>query len=292
MGLSPIMSIYQARFNRYLQNRGLHDTSKQKIWAFLGDGEMDEPESLGSITLASREKLDNLIWVVNCNLQRLDGPVRGNGKIIQELEAAFRGAGWNVIKVIWGSNWDELIENDQEGVLVRQLDKTVDGQFQKYTVESGDYIRKHFFGSNPKLLDMVKNYSDDQLQKLSRGGHDPEKVYAAYHSAINHTGSPTVILAQTIKGYGLGESGEGKNIAHNQKKLNQEELVSFRTRFGIPISDDQVSNAPFYRPSSDSEELRYLHERRKALGGYIPSRVEKAPSLKAPSEKTFEEFFV
>ena len=292
MGLTPIMSIYQARFNRYLQDRGLHDTSGQKVWAFLGDGEMDEPESLGSITLAARETLDNLIWVVNCNLQRLDGPVRGNGKIIQELEAAFRGAGWNVIKVIWGADWDPLLEKDTDGVLARRMNETVDGQYQKYTVESGAYIREDFFGTDPRLLEMVSQYSDEHLQKLRRGGHDPEKVYAAYQAAVNHRGAPTVVLAQTIKGYGLGESGEGKNITHQQKKLNQDELATFRTRFGIPISDDQVPEAPFYRPPEESAELRYLHQRRQALGGYLPSRTPKAPPLPAPSAELFREFYM
>ena len=291
MGLTPIMSIYQARFNRYLRDRGIHDTSAQKVWAFLGDGEMDEPESLGSITLAAREKLDNLVWVVNCNLQRLDGPVRGNGKIIQELEAAFRGAGWNVIKVIWGADWDPLLDKDTDGVLARRMNETVDGQFQKYTVASGDYIRNDFFGTDPRLQEMVRSYSDEQLQKLRRGGHDPEKVYAAYLAAMNHRGAPTVVLAQTIKGYGLGESGEGKNITHQQKKLNEDELATFRTRFGIPISDDQVAKAPFYRPPEDSEELRYLHQRRQALGGYLPGRTPKAPPLPAPPEEIFREFY-
>ncbi len=291
MGLTPIMSIYQARFNRYLHDRGIHDTSAQKVWAFLGDGEMDEPESLGSITLAAREKLDNLIWVINCNLQRLDGPVRGNGKIIQELEAAFRGAGWNVIKVIWGADWDPLLEKDSDGVLVRRMNETVDGQFQKYTVASGDYIRNDFFGTDPRLLEMVRNHSDEQLQKLRRGGHDPEKVYAAYAAAMNHRGAPTVVLAQTIKGYGLGEGGEGKNVTHQQKKLNEDELATFRTRFGIPISDDQVAKAPFYRPPEESEELRYLHQRRQALGGYLPGRSRKAAPLAAPPEELFREFY-
>ena len=291
MGLTPIMSIYQARFNRYLRDRGLHDTSAQKVWAFLGDGEMDEPESLGSITLAARETLDNLIWVVNCNLQRLDGPVRGNGKIIQELEAAFRGAGWNVIKVIWGADWDPLLEKDTDGVLVRRMNETVDGQYQKYTVESGAYIREDFFGTDPRLLEMVSQYSDEHLQKLRRGGHDPEKVYAAYQAAVNHRGAPTVVLAQTIKGYGLGESGEGKNITHQQKKLNQDELATFRTRFGIPISDGQVAEAPFYCPLEESAELRYLHQRRQTLGGYLPSRAPKVPPLPAPSAELFREFY-
>ncbi|MEP7145607.1 MAG: pyruvate dehydrogenase (acetyl-transferring), homodimeric type, partial [bacterium] len=292
MGLSPIMSIYQARFNRYLEDRRIKDTSKQKVWAFLGDGETDEPESLGAITLASREKLDNLIFVINCNLQRLDGPVRGNGKIIQELEAVFRGAGWNVIKVIWGGDWDPLLAKDEDGLLVDRMDEVVDGQFQKYTVSGGDVIRKDFFGKHPELLDMVKNYSDEQLQKLKRGGHDPEKVYAAYKEAVDHKGSPTVILAQTIKGYGLGEAGEGKNITHQQKKLNEQELRVFRSRFGIPIADEDVAEAPFYRPSEDSEETKYLMQRRKELGGFLPKRDgESAPSLKIPSDDFFKEFY-
>ena len=292
MGLGPIMSIYQARFNRYLEDRGIKDTSKQKIWAFLGDGETDEPESLGAITLASREKLDNLIFVINCNLQRLDGPVRGNGKIIQELEAIFRGAGWNVIKVIWGGDWDPLLSKDENGMLVERMNEVVDGQFQKYTVSGGDVIRKDFFGKDPRLEELVKNYSDEQLRKLKRGGHDPEKVFAAYKEAFNHKGSPTVILAQTIKGYGLGEAGEGKNITHQQKKLNEQELREFRSRFGIPISDEDVADAPFYRPSSDSEEIKYLMQRRKELGGFLPKRDgDSAPALKIPGNEFFEEFY-
>jgi pyruvate dehydrogenase E1 component len=291
MGLSPIMAIYQARFNRYLEDRGLKKPSDAKVWAFVGDGEVDEPESLGAITLASREHLDNLIFVINCNLQRLDGPVRGNGKIIQELEAIFRGAGWNVIKVVWGSDWDPLLARDHDGVLLKQMEETVDGQYQKYSVSSGKYIREHFFGVDPRLLEMVKNYSDEQLQKLNRGGHDPEKVYAAYKAAVEHKGSPTVILAKTVKGYGLGESGEGKNITHQQKKLNEEELREFRSRFGIPISDDDVAKAPFYKPSDDSPEMQYLHARRQELGGYIPQRVVKCEPIKAPGDELFEEFY-
>ncbi len=291
MGLGPIMAIYQARFNRYLEDRGLKKRTNSKVWAFLGDGETDEPEALGAITLASREKLDNLIFVINCNLQRLDGPVRGNGKIIQELEAAFRGAGWNVIKVIWGTDWDALLAKDDEGVLVKRMDEVVDGWYLKYTVAPGSFIREHFFGTHPKLLDMVKDLSDEQLRKLRRGGHDPQKVYAAYKAAIEHTGSPTVILAKTIKGYGLGESGEGKNITHQQKKLNEEELREFRTRFGIPISDKEVTNAPFYAPEEDSPEIRYLKERREKLGGYLPERKVTSPPLKIPSENLFEEFY-
>ncbi|NLN28245.1 MAG: pyruvate dehydrogenase (acetyl-transferring), homodimeric type [Firmicutes bacterium] len=291
MGLGPIMAIYQARFLRYLENRGLIEPSDAKVWAFLGDGETDEPETLGAITLAAREKLDNLIFVINCNLQRLDGPVRGNGKVIQELEAAFRGAGWNVIKVIWGSDWDPLLEKDTEGLLVQRMNEVVDGQFQKYTVESGDYIRKDFFGKDPRLLKLVEHLSDEQLQRLRRGGHDPEKVYAAYKAAVEHRGQPTVILAKTIKGYGLGESGEGKNITHQQKKLNEDEMREFRTRFGIPISDDEIANAPFYKPKDDSPEIIYLHERRKELGGYLPSREVRAKPLPMPDEKHFAEFY-
>ncbi len=291
MGLSPIMSIYHARFIRYLEDRGLKDRSDQKVWAFIGDGEIDEPESLGAITLPAREKLDNLIFVVNCNLQRLDGPVRGNGQIIQELEAAFRGAGWNVIKVIWGSDWDPLLAADKEGLLVKRMGETVDGQYQKYTVSKGEYIRKHFFGKYPQLQEMVNHLTDDKLEKLRRGGHDPEKVYSAFKAAMENEGSPTVILTHTIKGYGMGESGEGKNITHQQKKLNEEELSAFRTRFGIPISDEEVGKAPFYRPPENSPEMKYLHERRKALGGYTPSRPTKYVSMQAPPEDLFEEFY-
>jgi pyruvate dehydrogenase E1 component len=290
MGLGAITAIYQARFNRYLEHRGIKDTSPQKVWAFLGDGETDEPETLGALTLASRERLDNLIFVVNCNLQRLDGPVRGNGKIIQELEAAFRGAGWNVIKVIWGGDWDPLLARDKTGLLVKRLGEVVDGEFQRYTVEPGSYIREHFFGKYPELRELVAGYSDEQLRKLNRGGHDPDKVYAAYKAAVEHKGSPTVILAHTIKGYGVGEAGEGRNITHQQKKLNEEELAEFRTRFGIPISDEDVAGAPFYKPPDDSRELRYLHERRQALGGYLPARAVQAPPLKAPPADLFKDF--
>src|ERR687891_293382 len=267
MGLGPICAIYQARFMRYLEDRGLKKRSDSKVWAFIGDGETDEPESLGAISLASREKLDNLIFVINCNLQRLDGPVRGNGHIIQELEAAFRGAGWNVIKVIWGTEWDALLAKDRDGLLVKRMAEVVDGQYQKYAVESGEYVRQHFWGADPRLLDMVKHLSDDQLKKMTLGGHDPIKIYNAYKAAVEHKGAPTVILARTIKGYGLGEAGEGKNITPQQKKMNEEELRAFRTRFGIPISDAAISNAPFYRPADDSIEIRYLKERREALGG-------------------------
>jgi pyruvate dehydrogenase E1 component len=263
MGLGPIQAIYHARFIKYLENRGLKTSTGGKVWAFLGDGEMDEPESLGSITLASRERLDNLIFVVNCNLQRLDGPVRGNGKIIQELEAIFRGAGWNVIKVIWGGDWDEIIQADRDGLLLRRMSEITDGQYQKYFVESGAYFRQNFFGTDPRLLKMVEHLSDEQLARMRLGGHDPIKVHAAYRAAVDHTGSPTIILAKTIKGYGLGEAGEGKNITHQQKKLNDDELQIFRSRFGIPIPDDELHNAPFYRPADDSAEIKYMQERRR-----------------------------
>ena len=289
MGLGPIMAIYQARFNRYLEDRGLKEKSYHHVWAFLGDGETDEPETLGAITLASREKLDNLIFIINCNLQRLDGPVRGNSKIIQELEAIFRGAGWNVIKVIWGSDWDPLLEKDKEGKLVKRMGEIVDGQYQKFSVETGEYIREHFFQDD--LKHMAVNLTDEQLQKMKRGGHDPEKVYAAYKAAVEHKGSPTVILAKTIKGYGLGESGEGKNITHQQKKLNEDELKEFRTRFGIPISDEDVASTPFYKPSEDSAEMKYLKGRRESLDGYVPERRVTAGSIKTPSEEIFEEFY-
>ncbi len=291
MGLGPIMAIYQARFNQYLEDRGLKDKKNTKVWAFLGDGETDEPETLGAITLAAREKLDNLIFVINCNLQRLDGPVRGNGKIIQELEAIFRGAGWNVIKVIWGSEWDPLLERDVDGKLVHRMGEVVDGQYQKYSVEHGSYIREHFFGVDEKLKALVKNLTDEQLNKLKRGGHDPEKVFAAYQAAVNNKGCPTVILAKTIKGYGLGEAGEGKNITHQQKKLNEEELKDFRTRFGIPISDSEISRAPFFKPDDNSHEIKYINERREKLGGFIPSRKLDIRPLKTPPENIFEEFY-
>ncbi len=291
MGLGPIMAIYQARFNRYLEDRGLKKMNGSKVWAFLGDGETDEPEALGAISLAAREKLDNLIFVINCNLQRLDGPVRGNGKIIQELEAIFRGTGWNVIKVVWGSDWDPVFAKDIEGKMVKRLGEIVDGQYQKYSVESGQYIRQHLCNNDPDLQKMLENLTDEQLRKMKRGGHDPEKVYAAYKAAVSHKGQPTVILAKTIKGYGLGEAGEGKNITHQQKKLNEDELAEFRTRFGIPISDEEVAQAPFYRPSDDSTEIKYLKERRKTLGGYVPSRKTSVRPLKTPPEEIFEEFY-
>ncbi|MGE0814907.1 MAG: pyruvate dehydrogenase (acetyl-transferring), homodimeric type [Vicinamibacterales bacterium] len=290
MGLGPIMAIYQARFNRYLEDRGLKPVSDAKVWAFLGDGETDEPEALGAITLASREQLDNLIFVINCNLQRLDGPVRGNGHIIQELEAAFRGAGWNVIKCIWGTEWDQLLAEDHEGLLARRMGEVVDGQYQKYAVESGAYVREHFWGAHPKLLEMVRHLSDEQLKKLTLGGHDPVKVYNAYKQAVETKGQPTVILARTIKGYGVGESGESKNVAHNQKKLNDAELMAFRTRFGIPISDEDVAKAPFYKPAADSVELKYLAERRAAMHGPVPRRQVRATPLAADLGDAFDEF--
>src|ERR1700674_4719146 len=270
MGLSPIMAIYQARFIRYLEDRGLKKPSDAKVWAFLGDGETDEPESLGAITLPSREKLDNLIFVINCNLQRLDGPVRGNGQIVQELEAIFRGAGWNVIKVLWGRGWDALLAKDREGLLVKRMGEIVDGQYQKYVIESGAYLREHFWGADPRLLEMVRHLSDDQLKKLTLGGHDPLKVYNAYKAAVEFKGAPTAILVRTIKGYGMGDAGEGKNITHQQKKMNEDELRAFRTRFGIPISDAEVGQTPFYRPAEDSIEIKYMRDRRTALGGYVP----------------------
>lgn len=291
MGLGPIGSIYQARFNRYLKARGFLKGEEAKVWCFVGDGESDEPESLGSITLGSRENLDNLVWVINCNLQRLDGPVRGNGKIIQELEALFRGAGWNVIKVIWGSDWDDLLARDTTGLLLKRMEEAVDGDFQKYTVEPGSYIRKHFFGKYPELLPLVHHLTDEQLRKLMRGGHDTRKVYAAYQAATEHKGSPTVILAKTIKGYGLGEAGEGRNISHNQKKMNEKELREFRERFKVPIGDDEIAEMPFYRPAPDSAETKYLLERRKKLGGFLPKRIVNAPPLTVPKLEFFADAF-
>jgi len=291
MGLGPLMSIYQARFNRYLENRGLKPETNAKVWAFLGDGETDEPESLGAITLASREKLDNLIFVINCNLQRLDGPVRGNGQIIQELESAFRGAGWNVIKVLWGSEWDPILERDTEGLLVKRMGEMVDGDYQKLVVSSGAYVRQFFFGSDPRLLKLVEPLNDETLRRMRLGGHDPRKVYAAYKAAFEHRGGPTVILARTIKGYGLGEAGEGKNVTHQQKKLNEEELREFRSRFGIPLNNEDISQVPFYRPDEDSEEIRYLRARREALGGYTPQRKVRSEPIKADHDELFKEFF-
>jgi pyruvate dehydrogenase E1 component len=290
MGLSPLMAIYQARYNRYLEDRGLKPVTDAKVWAFLGDGETDEPESLGAITLAAREKLDNLIFVVNCNLQRLDGPVRGNGQIIQELESAFRGAGWNVIKVLWGTEWDSILDRDTEGLLVKRMGELVDGEYQKLVVSSGAYAREHFFGSDPRLLHLVEPLSDEELRRLRLGGHDPRKVYAAYKAATEHKGAPTVILARTIKGYGLGEAGEGKNVTHQQKKLNEEELREFRSRFDIPLSDEQCAEVPFYRPAENSEEVQYLRARREELGGYVPKRSVRAPALVADHDELFKEF--
>jgi len=290
MGLGPIMSIYQARFNRYLQHRSIVETSNRKVWSFLGDGECDEPETLGAIHLASREKLDNLIFVINCNLQRLDGPVRGNGKIIQELEAVFKGAGWNVIKVIWGSEWDPIIARDRSGILLHRINETVDGEYQKYAVEDGAYLREHFFGKYPELRKLVDDYSDEELTKLRRGGHDPLKVYSAYKAAVENKGSPTVILVKTVKGYGLGEAGEGMNITHQQKKLKAKHLQEFRTRFSLPFSDEEVSKAKFFMPEKDSPESKYLHERRKALGGYLPSRRANAPGLIGPGEDFIQRY--
>ena len=292
MGLGPISSLYQARFNRYLQARGLTNwKSEPKVWAFLGDGESDEPESLGAITLAARENLDNIIWVINCNLQRLDGPVRGNGKIIQELEGIFTGAGWNVIKVIWGTEWDDIIKRDKSGLLLKRMDECVDGDYQKYVVEPGSYTRKHFFGKYQELLELVTHLTDEQISKLLRGGHDVRKMYAAYKAATEHKGQPTVILAKTVKGYGLGEAGEGKNISHQQKKMNEKELREFRRRFDIPISDDVIADTPFFRPAPDSEESKYLLARRQALGGFIPARIVKPVTLDVPKADYFAEFF-
>ncbi len=289
MGLGPIMSLYQARFNRYLQARGLVNWKDEpKVWAFLGDGECDEVDTLGAITLGARENLDNLIWVINCNLQRLDGPVRGNGKIIQELEGLFRGAGWNVIKVIWGTDWDELLARDKSGLLLRRMEECVDGDYQKYTVEPGSYTRKHFFGKYPELLELVNHLTDEQISKLLRGGHDARKMYAAYLAATGHKGQPTVILAKTVKGYGLGEAGEGKNISHQQKKMNEKELREFRERFKIPISDDVIAETPFFRPPPDSPETKYLLERRQALGGFLPARIVEPARLNVPKLADFE----
>lgn len=289
MGLGPIMSIYQARFIRYLRARGFI-AEEPRVWCFVGDGEMDEPEATAALTLAARENLDNLTWVVNCNLQRLDGPVRGSGKIIQELEALFRGAGWNVIKVIWGSDWDPLLRADTKGLLLKRMEEAVDGDYQKYSVEPGSYTRKHFFGKYPELLEMVNHLTDEQIRKLYRGGHDPQKVYAAYKAAVEHKGQPTVILAKTVKGYGLGEAGEGRNITHQQKVLNEKELREFRARFGIPLPDEEVVETPFYRPPKDSIETRYLLERREKLGGFLPERKVEVEPLDVPGLDYFQEF--
>ena len=287
MGLGPIMSIFQARFMKYLQDRGLAKTDDRKVWSFVGDGEVDEPESLGAITLASRERLDNLIWVVNCNLQRLDGPVRGNGKIVQELEATFRGAGWNVIKVLWGRYWDPLLARDKDGLLQRRMMEAVDGDYQNYKSRDGAYVREHFFGKYPELKAMVANMSDDDIWRLNRGGHDPVKVYAAYRAAAEHAGQPTVILAHTVKGYGMGAAGEAQNRTHSQKKLDVDDMKAFRNRFNIPLTDAQVEAAEYIRPKSDAPELKYMLERRKALGGFLPVRRTVAAPLEVPGLDVF-----
>ncbi|GAB4171862.1 MAG: pyruvate dehydrogenase (acetyl-transferring), homodimeric type [Wenzhouxiangellaceae bacterium] len=287
MGLGPIMAIYQARFLKYLGNRGLLDAPKRKVWCFMGDGETDEPESLGAISLAGRERLDNLVFVVNCNLQRLDGPVRGNGKIIQELEGVFRGAGWNVIKVIWGSYWDPLLARDTKGLLRRRMEEALDGDYQKYKAMDGAYVREHFFGKYPELKAMVADMSDEDIWRLNRGGHDPHKVYAAYHAAVHHEGQPTVILAKTIKGYGLGKSGEGMNISHQQKKLDDEGVRYFRDRFNVPVPDEKIPEVPYFHPGEDSEEIRYLKKRREQLGGFLPQRSSEAPKLEIPDLEVF-----
>jgi len=288
MGLGPLMALYQAKFCRYLENRGMVAKSDRKVWAFLGDGEMDEPESLGAITMPVREGLDNLVFVVNCNLQRLDGPVRGNGKIIQELEAAFLGAGWNVIKVVWGSRWDRLLAKDNDGLLKRLMEECVDGEYQAFKAKGGKFTRENFFGKYPELLSMVANMSDDEIWRLNRGGHDSLKVHAAYQAAANHKGQPTVILAKTIKGYGMGAAGEGQNIAHQQKKLAEEDLRSFRDRFSIPVSDDEIASVPFCKPAENSPEMKYMKERRELLGGSLPQRKGDAPALKLPPLGTYK----
>ena len=288
MGLGPMMAIYQARFLRYMENRGLVEPSDRKVWAFLGDGEMDEPESMGAITMPVREGLDNLVFVVNCNLQRLDGPVRGNGKIIQELEAAFSGAGWNVVKLIWGSRWDALFQKDTNGLLQKLMEETVDGEFQAYKANDGAYVREKFFGKYPETAALVANMSDEEVWRLNRGGHDAHKVYAAYDAATNHKGRPTIILAKTVKGYGMGAAGEGQNTAHQQKKMDLDAIRKFRDRFNIPIADKDLEKVPFYKPADNSEELQYLHERRKALGGFLPQRRAKSKALRVPPLETFK----
>jgi pyruvate dehydrogenase E1 component len=290
MGLGPLTAIYQARFNRYLHDRGIKDTSQCRVYAFLGDGEMDEPEALGAIGLATREGLNNLTFIVNCNLQRLDGPVRGNGSIVRELEGTFRGAGWNVVKVLWGEDWDPLIESDADGLLVQRMNSTIDGEWQKYTVESGAYAREKFFGTDPRLAAMVEHLSDDEIGRLRLGGHDPVKVYAAYNAAAESRDRPTVILARTIKGYGLGEAGEGRNITHQQKKLTLDEMREFRDRFEIPIADKDLEDAPFYRPDKGSAEFEYIMARRQALGGFVPRRRVRATPIESLPEKLFAEF--
>ena len=288
MGLGPIQAIYQARFLKYLHNRGIEDTSERMVWCFLGDGETDEPESLGAISLAGREGLDNLVFVVNCNLQRLDGPVRGNGKIIQELEGVFRGAGWNAIKVIWGSRWDALLAKDKDGLLRKRMEEVVDGDYQNYKAKGGAYTREHFFGAYPELMEMVSNLTDDDVWRLNRGGHDSHKIYAAYHDAIQHTGQPTVVLAKTVKGYGMGESGEALNISHQQKKMDVESIRVFRNRFKVPVSNEDLADMPYYHPGEDSVEIKYMQERRKALGGYLPQRRVQSTPLEVPSLEAFE----
>jgi len=287
MGLGPIMSIYQARFMKYLQDRGIAKTENRKVWAFCGDGEMDEPESLGAISLGGREKLDNLIFVINCNLQRLDGPVRGNGKIIQELESVFRGAGWNVIKVIWGGYWDPLLAKDKDGLLQKRMAEIVDGDYQNYKAKDGAFVREHFFNS-PELKAMVAHMSDDDIWRLNRGGHDPHKVYAAYKQAMDHKDQPTLILTKTVKGYGMGPAGEGQNTTHSQKKMNMEALDAFAKRFNIPVTDEQIEKAEYYKPAEDSEEMKYMQARRQALGGYLPSRTHLAAPLEVPELSTFD----
>jgi pyruvate dehydrogenase E1 component len=289
MGLGPFNALYQARFMRYLENRGIIPATPRKIWAFLGDGETDEPESLGALTLGSREKLDNLIFVVNCNLQRLDGPVRGNGSIVRELEAAFRGAGWNVIKVLWGSDWDELLARDTTGLLIRRMEECVDGEFQNFKAKGGAYVRQHFFGKYPELLELVKDYSDEQLGRLRRGGHDPQKVYNAYLRAVNHKGTPTVILAKTVKGYGLGEGGEGRNATHQQKKLTEPQIQQFYQRFDMKIPEERVKKLEFCRPAEDSPEMKYIKERAHAMGGWLPSREVRPLEFQAPPVDLFAE---
>ncbi|MBX9347868.1 pyruvate dehydrogenase (acetyl-transferring), homodimeric type [Chromobacterium vaccinii] len=289
MGLGPLMAIYQARFLKYLESRGLAKTMGRKVWCFCGDGEMDEPESLGAIAMAAREGLDNLVFVINCNLQRLDGPVRGNGKIIQELEGDFRGSGWNVLKVIWGSRWDPLLAMDTKGLLKKRMDECVDGDYQTFKSKDGAYVREHFFGKYPELREMVANMSDEEIWNLNRGGHDPHKVYAAYHEAsYNANGRPTVILAKTIKGYGMGASGEAKNIAHQAKKMDLDSLRNFRDRFGIPVSDADLPNVPYYLPAEDSPEMKYMRERRAALGGYLPARNPVNHPLAVPELSAFD----
>ena len=289
MGLGPLMSIYQARFLKYLHARGIADTSKRKVWVFCGDGEMDEPESLGAIGLAAREKLDNLIFVINCNLQRLDGPVRGNGKIVQELEGEFRGAGWNVIKLLWGSNWDPLLARDKDGALRKVMLDTLDGDYQAFKANDGAFVRKHFFGRDPRTLEMVSKMSDEDIFALRRGGHDAAKVYAAFHRANQHTGGPSVLLVKTVKGWGMGKAGEGKNTAHQAKKLGDDDIRHFRDRFNIPIPDSELAKIPFYKPADDTPEMKYLHERRKALGGYLPHRRTKADEhFTVPALETFK----